>query len=311
MSAGKKSKPPWQSRLEARALRAVINWPKVLPFQPRVAVVAWLMAWVAAPIAGYRKRVRENLAYVCPELPHAEVQRLMRQVPANAGRMLAESSAGQEFVKRMEGEPLTGSGVEALETAKAAGRPIILVTGHFGNFDAMRAALVLKGYNIGAVYRPINDPGLDAAFVELLTGIAEPVFPRGRAGMVRMIRHLRGGGTVAILIDQYVNRGAPLTFFGKTAPTALSAAEMALKYKALLVPVYGIRRPDRGFDLVVETPVEPSDPETMTQALNDSLEAQIRAHMDQWLWIHRRWKPERQAKQADRQRARAAAKTAP
>ena len=58
----------------------------------------------------------------------------------------------------------------------------------------------------------------------------------------------------------------------------------------LILPTYGIRRPDGGFDLRVEAPIPHSTPEAMTQALNDSLEAQVRAHMDQWLWTHRRWK---------------------
>ena len=118
-----------------------------------------------------------------------------------------------------------------------------------------------------------------------------------------MIRFIRSGNAVAILLDQYVNDGAPLTFFGQTAPTSLSAAELALKYDALLVPGYGIRVAG-GFEVIVEASIPHSDPSTMTQAINDSLEGQVRQNMDQWLWIHRRWKPERQRK-------RAAAKTRP
>lgn len=104
---------------------------------------------------------------------------------------------------------------------------------------------------------------------------------------------------VGLLVDQFMIRGAPLTFFGKPAPTALSAAELALKYDALLVPIYGIRQPDGlNFEIRVEAPILHSDAETMTQALNDSLEALTRQHMDQWFWIHRRWKPKRQAAMA-------------
>jgi KDO2-lipid IV(A) lauroyltransferase len=106
-----------------------------------------------------------------------------------------------------------------------------------------------------------------------------------------------------------MGHGPALPFFGKPAPTALSAAELALKYDGLLVPIYGIRQPDGlSFTIRVEDPVPPSDPETMTRALNASLEALVRQHMDQWFWIHRRWKPRRQAR---RQRASAAATTGP
>jgi KDO2-lipid IV(A) lauroyltransferase len=88
-----------------------------------------------------------------------------------------------------------------------------------------------------------------------------------------------------------MEHGAPLTFFGKRALTALSAAELALKYNCLLVPIYAVRQPDGlSFQLVIEAPITPDTPEAMTQALNDSLEAIARKHLDQWFWIHRRWK---------------------
>ena len=75
------------------------------------------------------------------------------------------------------------------------------------------------------------------------------------------------------------------------ARTALSAAELALKYDALLVPTYAVRRPDGlTFDIIVEPPIPHGSAKAMTQALNDSLETLVRQHMDQWFWVHRRWK---------------------
>ena len=81
-------------------------------------------------------------------------------------------------------------------------------------------------------------------------------------------------------------------FFGKPAVTSISTAELALKYGALLVPGYAIRQEDgQSFHLVLNDPIPESDPITMTQAMNDDLETMVRAHMDQWFWMHRRWKP--------------------
>jgi KDO2-lipid IV(A) lauroyltransferase len=66
---------------------------------------------------------------------------------------------------------------------------------------------------------------------------------------------------------------------------------LALKHDALLVPIYVIRNPDGlSFSIEVETPIPPSDPMTMTRALNDSLSAVVQANMDQWMWSLRRWK---------------------
>lgn len=278
---------PWTRR----AILALLWFPRLLPYGPRLAVISWTMARVFAPIAGYDRRIRENLAHVLPDMPSAEVRRLTRAVPANTGRMLGEIAAGKPFIDRISRIPMTGPGLEALDAARGSGRPIIVVSGHFGNFDAARCALAQRGHDIGALYRPVDDPALDRIFHDALSRIAAPVFPRGRRGLARMVKFLRGGNTVAILIDQYVHGGAALTFFGKTAPTSLSAAEMALKYDALLVPVYGIRR-GASFEIIAEAPIPPGTPETMTQAINDSLEARVRVDMDQWLWIHRRWKPD-------------------
>lgn len=279
----------WLRRAQSIVIMAVLGLPRLLPYDARMASVGWLMAHVFGPLAGYPKRIRANLSYVCPDLPEAEVRRLCRAVPANIGRSLMEILSPQEFKARLAGTDATGPGVPALDEARKAGRPIIAVTAHFGNFDAPRAVVARRGHRIGALYRPVNDPLLDQAFYDALTGIAEPIFPRGRQGLAKMLRFLRQGNMVALVMDQYVHGGSPLTFFGKPAPTSLSAAEIALKYDALLFTSFGIRK-GSGFEVVMEAPIAHSDPETMMQEVNDRIEAQVRAHMDQWLWVHRRWK---------------------
>jgi Kdo2-lipid IVA lauroyltransferase/acyltransferase len=278
-------------RWQATALRLLIEGLLRLPYRWRVPLCGWFMARVIAPLAGYDRRVRDNLAMVMPDLPQAEVRRLMRAVPRNVGRTLIEIYSGAEFVARATAEPLSGPGIAALDAAHAAGRPVILITGHFGNYDASRAALIARGYRVGALYRPMKNAGFNAHYVAAISGIGTPVFPRGRQGMGRMLRFLKDGGMLGMLIDQHMGHGAPLEFFGHTAMTALSAAELALKYDALVIPTYAVRR-DNGldFDVIVEDPIPHGTPEAMTQALNDSLEALVRRYPDQWFWIHRRWK---------------------
>jgi Kdo2-lipid IVA lauroyltransferase/acyltransferase len=144
---------------------------------------------------------------------------------------------------------------------------------------------------VGALYRPMKNGYFNAHYVQAISRIGTPLFPRGRAGLSDMVRHLKSGGMLGLVIDQHMHHGAPLTFFGVSAQTALSAAELALKYNALLVPTYAIRLPDGlNFRIVVEAPIAVDTPEKMTQDLNDSLETLVRAHLDQWFWIHRRWK---------------------
>jgi KDO2-lipid IV(A) lauroyltransferase len=291
--------PDFRERLRGRFLRGMIGGLLMLPYPLRVALCGWMMSRVIGPYAGYDARVRENLALVLPDLPAAEVKRLMRVVPNNVGRTLIEIYSGRKFVARATARPIAGEGLAALDAAHAAGRPVILVTGHFGNYDASRAALLARGFRVGALYMPMRDPAFNAHYVRAISGIGTPVFPRGPEGLKGMVRFLRGGGMLGMLIDQHMPHGVPLTYFGRPALTALSAAELALKYNALLVPTYGIRQPDGlSFEVVVEPPIPHGTPEDMTQALNDSLEALVRRHLDQWFWIHRRWKMPRR-KQAN------------
>lgn len=281
----------FRRRLRGRALRWLIAGLLALPYGWRVPLCGWVMSRIIAPFAGYDDRVRENLALVLPDLPESEVRRLMRVVPNNVGRTLIEIYSGKEFVSRATAHPIRGAGLAALDEAHAAGRPVILVTGHFGNYDASRAALIARGFRVGALYMTMSDPAFNAHYVRAISGIGTPVFPRGPEGLKGMVKFLRGGGMLGMLVDQHMAHGLPLPFFGRPARTALSAADLALKYNALLVPTYGIRQPDGlSFEVVVEPPIPHGTPEAMTQALNDSLEALVRQHLDQWFWIHRRWK---------------------
>lgn len=284
-------RPRWTKSLRNRALRLLIGGLLALPYRWRVPLCGWVMAYVVAPIAGYDRRVRDNLALVFPDMPQAEVRRLMRDVPRNVGRTLIEIYSGAEFVARATAQPLQGPGLAALDKAHAEGRPVILVTGHIGNYDASRAALIARGYRVGALYRPMRDAQFNDHYVSAISQIGTPVFPRGRQGLGAMVRFLRSGGMLGILIDQSMRNGIPLDFMGHPAMTALSAAEMAVRYDALVIPTYGIRRANGfDFDVIIEAPIPHGSAEEMTQALNASLETLVRQNMDQWFWIHRRWK---------------------
>lgn len=286
-------KPPFHlgSYIEDRLIRGLFWALLRLPYRWRVPFAGWAVSRIVAPLAGYRRRIRTNLAHILPDLAPAEVERIVRAVPDNVGRTLIEIYSGPEFIARAVSHPLTGPGVAALDAAHKAGRPVILVTGHFGNYDASRAALIARGYRVGALYNPMKNRYFNAHYVRAISRIGTPLFPRGKKGLADMVRHLRSGGMLGLLVDQSMSHGAPLRFFGKTALTALSAAELALKYDALVIPTYAVRQADGlSFEITVEAPIAEDTPAVMTQALNDSLETIVRHNLDQWFWIHRRWK---------------------
>ncbi len=273
-------------------LRGLIGLALILPHRARVPLMGWLVSHIVGPLAGFRKRIRHNLKLTCPDLPEAEVERLCRAVPDNAGRTLIEIYSGADFARHSNVFAPEGPGVAALEAARAEGKPVFIATAHFGNYNALRPNLGARGYDIGALYRRMKNPYFNDHYVASMKTQGEIMFEQGPKGMRELVRHLRKGGIVGILHDLHVHGGEELTFFGQPCVTSLATAEMALKYGAVVIPCYAIRQPG-GLDFKIElhAPIPHTDARTMTQALNDDLEGMVRQHMDQWFWIHRRWKP--------------------
>ncbi len=273
-------------------IRGLLGVVLALPYRLRVPFMGWVVARIAGPLAGFPNRIRGNLALTCPDMPDAEVARLCRAVPNNAGRTLIEIYSRDRFSHYANAHPPQGPGLEALHAAQAAGRPVFLVSGHFGNYDAVRANLKTRGIETGALYRRMANPFFNSHYVRSMQTNGALLFEQGRAGMRDLIKHLKSGGIVAILHDLHVHGGEELTFFGQPAVTSIATAELALKFNAEIIPCYAVRQSDGlSFQIEMHAPVPHTDPVTMSQALNDDLEGVIRSHMDQWFWIHRRWKP--------------------
>lgn len=277
------------------AVRGLLGIARALPYERRIPFMGLVTARIVAPVAGYRARAMTHLARTHPDMCHADRRRIANGVADNFGRTLAEIYSGAEFVARIAAsDPLTGPGLPALLSATRQGRPVILAVAHFGNYDAMRSALVAKGIEVGAVYRPMDNPYFNAHYTRAIHAIAEPLFPRNRSGIADMLRFLRKGGVLALGVDQHFASGQDLLFFGLPAMTTLSPAIFALKYNCDLIPIHAIRS-HNGLDFVVrvDLPIPHGTAQDMMQAVNDNLEEVVRAHMDQWFWIHRRWKPGR------------------
>ena len=277
--------------LSDRFARAALGLAMRLPYARRLAFMAWLMRRIVAPLAGYRARALENLARVFPGMPAAERRRIANAVAGNVGRSLIENYSTAEFTARMAGIAPEGPGLAALEAARAEGRPVILVTGHFGNYEAARASLVARGYPVGGLYRPMKNAYFNEHYVRTMQAFGGPVFAQGRRGTGGFVRHLKSGGMLVLLFDQHVRGGPVLDFLGLPAHTPTSTAELAARYGAALIPFYATRQPDGlSFRIEIGAPVKGDSPEAVMQILNDDLAARIRARPEQWFWYHRRWK---------------------
>ena len=262
-----------------------------LPYATRVRFMGWFMARVLGPLAGYRKRAVRHLAMVYPDMPATDLKSVATAVCDNFGRTVIENYSWKECGARLTDTHPTGEGLAAVAEAAAEGRPVIFVTGHFGNHEVPRHVLTRKGYTIGGLYRPMANAYFNAHYAKTMSSWGGPVFEQGRQGTIGFARHLKSGGMATLLFDVASAGGVNIPFLEHPARTALSAAELALRFNALLVPYFGIRQADGlSFDVVVEAPIPHTSPEEMMQEATKRLEHHIAAHPDQWFWVHRRWK---------------------
>ena len=273
------------------AARGLIGIALALPYSTRVRFVGWLMRRIIGPVAGYSARAEANLALIWPDRSPAERRAIAQACLDNAGRTLIENYSTRAFQDRARAIEPAGPGFAALRAAQAARRPVILVSGHFGNYEAARAALVVRGFAIGGLYRNLSNRYFNAHYVRTMQAFGGPVFPQGRQGTAGFVRHLKAGGQLVLLFDQDIAGAPALPFLGRPARTALSAAELALRLGADLIPFFATRTPDGlGFSVELDAPIPHSDAETMMREATAALERRILANPGQWFWIHRRWK---------------------
>jgi len=216
--------------------------------------------------------------------------KLGREMGKHMGRTLFEIYHDAEFQTHHHKFEVSGPGLAALKEAKASGKGAIIVSGHFGQWEAVRAAIKIHGMESGAVYRPHKNRHYERRILAGIEAGGKPILATGRVGTKSLVRHVRNGGFISILLDEKYSEGVRIPFLGHDALTSLSAAQLALRYDLLMVPCYGIRIDDgNAFRVEFEAPIPHTDSITMTRAFNDSLSARIIENPEQWYWMLRRW----------------------
>lgn len=274
-----------------KALRGLISTLLKLPYETRVRMMGSALRSAIGPLVGYRKRAEENLTLIYPDMPETERRRIAQGVCDNFGRTIIENYSHQELAARVKDTPMSGDGVEALKAAQSEGRSVLFVTGHFGNHEAPRHVLSHAGYDVGGLYRKMANPYFNAHYAKTMTSWGGPVFEQGRGGTMGFARHLKGGGLGTLLFDVNASGGIPVSFMGRTAMTAPSAAELAVRFDAMILPYFGTRQSDGlSFNVEIEAPIAHGPIQDMMEAMSQRLENRIKDRPEQWFWVHRRWK---------------------
>ena len=242
-------------------------------------------------------RARENLRAAYPGMSEAEIDKTVREVCDNLGRVVGEYPHLGRLTLGGPGARIELVGREIGDAAVASGKGVMFISGHFANWETMPVTAGLLGYEGGLVYRPPNNPFVDR-WIARQRGKLGPKeqISKGARGTRRIFTLLRKGKTILMLVDQKTGEGIAAPFFGREAMTTPAPASLALKLGALLLPASAERVGGAHFRMKIHPPIEfsPSgdyerDVLALTAKMNLAIETMVRAHPSQWLWIHRRW----------------------
>jgi KDO2-lipid IV(A) lauroyltransferase len=237
---------------------------------------------------------RCNLRRALPDNTDAENDRIVRGMWDNLGRAVAENPHLQRICREGSGRVEIVNG-EAIAALLAGGVPALLFGGHFANWEVGPTTIhCMMGNALLSVYRAANNPWVNRLQRRGLK--ARQAVAKGAPGGRELIRHLRRGGHVAMLVDQKLNDGIAVPFFGRDAMTAPAIARLALQFACPIVPVRVERLAGAHFRFTVEPPLAvfdtgdaAADVHAMMTRVNAAIEAWARARPEQWLWLHRRW----------------------
>ena len=274
-------------------IQIVLILGRLLPFWLRGKMFGLLGKLIVSYLPKARNRVRKGLNTVFPDLSEKKINLITKEVGRNTALTLSELLMNDDYKKRKELISADGEGFEVLKKAKLNNRGAIVVSAHFGQWEAIRHHLADNDMQTGAVYRKNNNPFYERLFLRAIKYGGLPIIARGKKGNIAMIRHLKKGGFFALLVDQDSHSGKPIKFLGQVARTTTAPAEMAIRYDLPLVPVFATRQPNgQNIKIEYEKPIIHSDAVTMTNEINKRISARIEKNPEQWYWLHNRWNKE-------------------
>jgi KDO2-lipid IV(A) lauroyltransferase len=248
----------------------------------------------------FRKKTiaKKNILIAFPDLNEKSINEMIERMWKNIGRIFGEYIHINKFSiidqKKIKIVFANKNNFELLKKNK----PVVFFSGHFANFELMAKCLQELGFNIGAIYRPLNNIFLNPIMEFIRKKYICPIqIEKGSNGTKKLIKHISTNGPLALMIDQRLSSSIRVPFFNQPASTTTTPAQLAIKYDALLIPVFLKRLEKTNFEFFIEEPLiinRTSDYDkdifNITQIMNKKIEEFIKRDPAHWLWSHDRWK---------------------
>jgi KDO2-lipid IV(A) lauroyltransferase len=263
-------------------------------------------AWLFHSVLRVREKVvDENLALALPHLSPAERRDLALRMWEHLFLLVMEiAHVPRKIHETNWRQHITLVGVPPIMRALISSRPLIVVTGHFGNFELGGFALGILGFPTYTVARNLDNPYIDRFLAGFRSATGQHLIPKN-GGYDQILHVLQGAGTMAFLADQYAGeKGCWVDFFGRPASAHKAIALLALENDAPVAVCYARRtKAPLHFEMVMQGMIDPRDDtaevanvRAMTQWYTSQLEQAIRQTPDQYWWLHKRWKDPRKKK---------------
>jgi KDO2-lipid IV(A) lauroyltransferase len=277
-------------RLEAFGVAVIYALFAVLPANAASAFGGWIGRRLG-PRFGRSRVARKNLRMAFPSMNEGEVEATIASMWENIGRGFAEYPHLAALMRNVE-----VVGAANAQTMAEDDKPAIVISGHIGNWEIMPPKLREIGLPIAVVYRAPNNPFVDRLLHRARSDGALSLIAKGGDGAREILKSLREGGHVGMLIDQKSSDGPLVPLFGRGALTTPAPALLALRFDCPILPVFTHRIEGTRFRMTVLPPFtlestgdKERDIEAGLARINALLEEWIAQRPAQWLWLHRRW----------------------
>ena len=249
----------------------------------------------------FRKRTiaKKNILIAFPNFNEKSINEMIDRMWKNIGRIFGEYIHINKFsIIDNNKKKIVFTNRNNAEILKKNNKPIVFFSGHFANFELMAKCLQELGFNIGAIYRPLNNIFLNPIMEFIRKKYICPIqIEKGSNGTKKLIKHISNNNPLALMVDQRLSSSIRVPFFDQPATTTITPAQLAIKYDALLVPVFLKRLEKTNFEFFIEEPLITNqtndydkDIFNITQIMNIKIEEFIKRDPAHWLWSHDRWK---------------------
>jgi len=262
------------------------NFFKILSFNSTSSIGGFLLRHLGQ-FSKYKKIISVNISLI-----ETETNKITNENLEHTGRVFFEFFNLNKFnwknIKIINGE--------YLNLIRNHNGSKIFISAHIGNWEITRNHLLREGFVLHSVYRHANNQIIDRYIQKKRLRANAYFYKKGSESAKNMIKVLKNRGDLALLVDQRDSSGPIINFFDKKAYASDGFANLALKYKTMICPVYSIRNKDGSFEFIYEKPLEfyqykNLDSKSLVQKIyGEYFEKWIYKNPEQWLWAHDRWK---------------------